>query len=88
VAAVRIEWKRRNDEGERHEVMAERVGDEWSFFVREGRFDEWKPLENPPIDEWFELLDGVRRRVGRKLLKPDEEKRLARHIRERFPQGG
>lgn len=83
--AVRIEWKSRNEDGERQEVMAERVGELWSFRVRPGRHDDWQPYPDPPVEEWLELLDGIRRRIGRKLLKPDEEARVLKLIRAKFP---
>lgn len=83
--AVRIEWKSRSEEGERQEIRAERVGDTWTFSVRPGRHDVWQPWAEPPLSEWAELLDGIRRRIGRKLLKPDEEARVVKAIRERFP---
>ena len=57
-----------------------------SFFVREQRYDMWQPLTDPPLDDWIELLDAVQRRIARRLLRPEEEARLKRTIRERFPE--
>jgi hypothetical protein len=81
-----ISWKGRDAEGEKREVYAHRVGTEWRFFVREKRYDRWEPLEQPPLEDWLELLDGVRRRVARRLLRPEEEPRVRRKISERFPE--
>jgi hypothetical protein len=99
--AVRIEWKTRADERSdapdrsdesggreprgRREVRAERVGRRWSFSSRAGRYDNWGPWADPPLEQWRELLDGVRRRVQRGLLQREEEKRLLTELRERFP---
>ncbi|MDA1273372.1 MAG: hypothetical protein O2960_04875 [Verrucomicrobia bacterium] len=62
-----------------------KAGDRWLFFKREKRYDRWEPLEDPPLEDWLELLDGVRRRVGRRLLKPQEEDRVKRAILTRYP---
>jgi hypothetical protein len=80
-----ISWKGRTEEGERREVYAQRVGDRWKFFVRQKRYDCWEALSEPPLEDWLELLDGVRRRVGRRLLRPEEEGRLMKTIAERYP---
>ena len=53
--------------------------------MREQRYDMWQPLTDPPLDDWIELLDAVQRRIARRLLRPEEEGRLKRTIRERFP---
>jgi hypothetical protein len=80
-----ISWKGESSEGVKREVYAHREGKEWSFFVRAKRFDQWEPLEEPPLEDWLLLLDGVRRRVARRLLRPEEEPRLKKTILERFP---
>ncbi|MEW6158569.1 MAG: hypothetical protein AB1813_14145 [Verrucomicrobiota bacterium] len=80
-----ISWKGRTAEGIRREVYAARNRDQWQFFVREKRYDQWQPLENPSLDDWLELLDGVQRRVARRLMRPEEEPRLRKMIRELFP---
>jgi hypothetical protein len=80
-----ISWKKRNEEGEKREVYAKHVGNQWVFFDREKRFDDWQPLEQPSLDDWMELLDGVRRRINRRLLRPEEEERVIKAIRLRFP---
>jgi len=80
-----ISWKGQNAEGTKREVYAHRVGKNWDFFVREKRFDQWSALKDPPLDDWLLLLDGVRRRVARRLLRPEEEPRLKKTIGELFP---
>jgi hypothetical protein len=80
-----ISWRGRTEEGLRREVFARRVGSEWRFCVREKRFDRWEPLERPPLEDWLMLLDGVRRRIGRRLLRPEEEHRVRRALLERYP---
>ena len=85
MAKAEISWKRRTEEGERLEVYAHHVGDRWNFYIRERRVGQWKLMENPPLEDWLELLDGVRRRVNRRLLRPEETARVEKAIRERFP---
>ena len=53
--------------------------------MRERRYDQWQRLEDPPLEDWLELLDGVRRRAARRLLRPEEEGRVRKLILERFP---
>lgn len=83
-----ISWKGRTEEGERREVYAKHQGDRWSFFVRGRRNDSWMPLENPPLDDWLELLDGVQRRIQRQLIRPEEEERVKTAIRKLHPGSG
>lgn len=80
-----ISWKGRTEDGAKREVYAQHVGDRWVFHVRGKRFDNWEDLPEPPLEDWLELLDAVRRRIGRRLLKPDEERRVRKAILERFP---
>jgi hypothetical protein len=80
-----ITWKRSRLDGERCEINARRAGKTWKFYIRQQRFEVWEPLEEPPLEEWLELLDGVRRRIARQLLRPEEEARLTHFIHERFP---
>ena len=84
-AKAEISWKGRTAEGLRREVYAQHVGDRWLFYAREKRYDRWEALKQPPIDDWLELLDSVRRRIARRLLRPEEEQRLVKTILERFP---
>ncbi len=83
-----ISWKRVTEEGEKLQVYAQRVGREWRFFARERRFEQWQPVPEPPLLDWLALLDAVQRLVVRRRLQPDDEERLRRRIRERFPGAG
>ena len=85
MAAASIEWNRISDDGVKRHVLAERVGDKWAFLMREKRFDPWLAVADPPLADWLELLDGVRRRIGRGLLKQEEEARVVKEIRRLFP---
>jgi hypothetical protein len=85
-AKAEISWKRQNAEGERFEVYAHHVGREWRFYIRQRRYENWQPLENPPLEDWLELLDSIRRRVARRLLRPEEIERVEKSIREKFPE--
>ena len=83
-----ISWKRITDEGEKIQVYAQHVGREYHFFHRAKRFDVWQRVPEPPLEDWLELLDAVVRLVNRRRYQPDDEERLRRQIRERFPEGG
>ena len=80
-----ISWKRAAPEGATLQCYAQHVGKQWVFFRREKRFDRWQPTPSPPLEDWLALLDAVRRRINRRLLRPEEEERVCRMIRERFP---
>lgn len=84
-AKAEISWKGKNAEGIKREVYAQHVGNKWVFYAREKRFDNWELLEEPPLDDWLELLDAVQRRIQRLLLRPEEEVRLKKIITEKFP---
>ena len=86
MAKGEISWNRTNEDGEKLHVYAHRIGDRWSFFKRQRRFDEWQEMKQPPLEDWLELLDGVRRRVQRRLVRPEEIQRVEKNIRERFPE--
>ena len=86
MAKGQISWKRTTAEGTRLEVYAHHVGNRWNFYIRERRLGQWEPLENPSLEDWLELLDGVRRRVNRRLLRPEETGRVEKTIRELFPE--
>ena len=80
-----ISWKRVTDEGIPRQVYVQHVGRNWVFFARERRFDQWQAVENPPLEDWMELLNAVQRRINRRLLRPEEEARVKKSIVERFP---
>jgi len=81
-----ISWKRVTDDGQKIQVYAQRVSRDWRFFAREKRFDQWQPVVEPPLEDWLMLLDAVQRMVNRRRLQPEDEERLRRRIRERFPE--
>ena len=81
-----VSWKRTTDEGVKLQVTAQRVGGEWRFSKRHKRFDQWMPVPEPPLEDWLELLDAVRRLITRRRLQPIHEEHLVRRIRERFPE--
>jgi hypothetical protein len=81
-----ISWKSKNEEGVKREVYVHCVGHEWKFFVREKRYDNWAPLEHPPLDDYLELMDAVQRRIARRLLRPEEEQRVRKMIRDAYPE--
>lgn len=85
MAKAEISWKGKTEEGLKREVYAQHVGREWKFYVRSRKFDQWQDLENPPLEDWLELLDAVRRRAARMLARPEEADRLRKKIREMFP---
>jgi hypothetical protein len=86
MAKAEISWKRKTEEGERVEVYVQHVGDRWKFFMRERRFEQWRAVPEPPLADWLALLDAVRRRISRRLLRPEEEARVKKSIHERFPE--
>jgi hypothetical protein len=85
MAKAEISWKRVTDEGIHLQVYAQHVGRDWRFFIREKRYDQWQAVLEPPLEDWLELLDAVQRRINRRLLRPEEEDRVKKTIRERFP---
>ena len=80
-----ISWKRDMPEGPAWQCYAQHVGGRWVFYQREKRFDRWQEVKNPPREDWLALLDSVRRRINRRLLRPEEEALLRKAIVERFP---
>ena len=86
MAKAEISWKRRMAEGGRFDVYAHHVGDRWIFYARERRYEKWKKLDHPPLDDWLELLDAIRRRVRRRLLRHEEIGRVEKTVRELFPE--
>ena len=83
-----ISWKRVTEEGEKLQVYVQHVGRDYHFFHRAKRFDVWQRVKNPPVEDWLALLDAVERLVNRRRDQPDDEERLRRQIRERFPETG
>ena len=85
MAKAEISWRRSNADGVKIQVYVQHVGRDWLFYAREKRFDQWQRVEEPPLEDWLELLDAVQRRINRRLLRPEEEDRVKASIRERFP---
>ena len=85
-AKAEISWRRVSPEGVRLQVYARHVGREWRFFARQRRYDQWQAVAEPPLEDWLELLDAVRRRINRRLVRPEEEGRVTKSIRQRFPE--
>ena len=83
-----ISWKRVTEDGTKLQVYVQHVGREWKFFHRGKRFEVWQPVENPPLEDWLELLDAIQRLITRRRYQPDDEKRLRMQIRERYPEAG
>ncbi len=80
-----IGWTRRDEFGVKFDVYARRVGGEWRFFSRYRRYDQWQALAEPPLADWLELLDAIRRLANRRRSRPEEITRVEKIIRERFP---
>jgi hypothetical protein len=80
-----VSWNRETPEGEKLQAYAHRIGDKWEFFSREKRFDNWRPISEPALEDWLELLDGVRRRIGRHLARKDDEALVVKEIKRLFP---
>lgn len=80
-----IGWKRRNEDGEKIQVSARKVGNRWLFRIRTTKGDSWSSYETPELEDWMELLDSVRRRIQRNLIPEIEETRLIAAIREQYP---
>ena len=76
MAKAEISWKSKSEEGVKREVYVHCVGQEWKFFEREKRYDEWQPLEQPLLEDYIELLDAVKRRIARRLLRDAGSSRL------------
>ena len=72
-----ISWKRVTPDGRTLQCYARHSGRQWIF--------RWEQGKNPPAEDWLALLDSVRRRINRRLLRPEEEALLRKIIAERFP---
>jgi hypothetical protein len=81
-----ISWRRVTETGITLRVYAQHVGHDWRFFARERRYDRWQRIDDPPLEDWLELLNSVQRRINRRLLRPEEEERIKESIRQRFPE--
>lgn len=81
-----ISWKRVTEDGTKIQVYVHHVSSEWRFFRRARRFDQWQRVLEPPLEDWLELLDCLQRLINRRRYRPEEEARVKKSIRERFPE--
>lgn len=80
-----ISWKGQFEDGRKRQAYAKHMSKEWTFFEREKRFEAWEKVQHPSLEDWLALLDGVERRVSRRLIPINEIQRLQQRIKERFP---
>ena len=76
---------RKTEDGIRYEISCRRFGGEWLFYQQFKRGEDWELIKQPPLEDWLELLDTVRRRINRRLLRPEEETSVKKMIYDRFP---
>jgi hypothetical protein len=81
-----ISWKRVTEEGTKLQVYAQHVGRDWLFYTRQRRYDQWQAVPDPPLEDWLELLDAIQRLIVRRRARPEEEDKIKKSIRERFPE--
>lgn len=86
MARQEIQWKSRLEDGTRRIVSARREGKRWHFYEREKRYDNWMRLDTPSLEDWLVVLDGVRRRIPRRLLPPYEEQAVITAILKDYPE--
>jgi len=80
-----VGWTRKSEDGVKYEISCRRYGGEWLFFQQFKRGEDWELVKNPLLEDWLELLDTVRRRINRRLLRPEEEISVKKMIYDRFP---
>lgn len=85
MAKAEIGFERTEEDGTARHVYVAHNGGQFRFFAREKRYEHWVPVVDPPIEDWLEFLDCVRRRISRRKMMPDDEKRVIACIRSRFP---
>ena len=88
-AKAEIGWTTTGEDGVKRHVFARKVSRDWRFFERprrKGADVEWIPMVNPPLSDWLELYESIRRRAGRDLNPPEHVENVKRLIRERFPE--
>ena len=85
MAKAEISWRRETEDGSRLQVYAHHVGGEWLFYSRARRYDVWQRVPKPPLEDWLELLDAIRRMIPRRRYMPKDEAHLMRRIREHYP---
>jgi hypothetical protein len=85
MAKAEISWKRVTEDGVKLQVYAQHVGREWKFFQREKRFDLWRQVPDPPLEDWMELLEAMQRLIVRRRYQPDDEEDVRKKIKDRYP---
>jgi hypothetical protein len=85
MAKKEICWKTRTESGGKQEVRVSHFGEQWTFYVRQGRYEQWRVLDSPSLSEWLTLLDAVSRRAIRHLYRPEDEAQLKKIIQKQFP---
>ncbi len=80
-----ISWVRKDPDGNKTQVNARKIGGDWRFYHRAARHEVWLPLEPAPLEDWLELLDSIRRRIPRRLMTPEDERRVIEAIRRHHP---
>lgn len=80
-----IGWKRRDEEGKRVKICAEPSGTKWTFYQQYKRYENWEEVSDPPLEDWENLLDAVRRRIARKKIPMGEDQILIRLILKKYP---
>ena len=86
MAKGEISWKGTFEDGRKRQVYAKKIGNDWRFYEREKRFDNWEAIPKPAFEDWMELMDGVDRRVHRRLMQPQDAQSLRQKIKEIFPE--
>jgi hypothetical protein len=88
-AKAEIGWTTPGDDGIKRHVYAQHVGGDWRFYERpkrRGRDIEWIRLENPPLQDWIELLDALERGHVRRRFKPKDIVAVRKRIHELYPE--
>ena len=85
MAKAEIGFERKLEDGSTRSVYVAHNGGQYRFFARLKRFDNWQAVKDPPLEDWLEFLDCVRRRIARRKLMQPEEARVIQCIHERFP---
>jgi hypothetical protein len=86
MAKAEISWKRTTDDGETVQCYAHQRGRDWLFYIRPKRYDVWRLVPEPPLEDWLALLDAVRRAIPRRRWMPKDEAHLLQLIRTRYPE--
>jgi hypothetical protein len=80
-----ISWKRATPEGATLQCYAQHVGGSGFSTSAKNASTAGSRSKTRRGEDWLALLDSVRRRINRRLLRPEEEALLRKAISERFP---